>query len=229
MTKLLLFDIDGTLIKPGHSRHGTAFEYVVRNHTGNEVKVDDVDPCGRIDNEIMLKMLQLAGMEASAAGEALQDCYDKMIPYYREHEIDMRAYVLPGVINLLEELKNCQCVLALLTGNHELIAMHKLNRAGIDSCFTLGAFGNEAWERSELVDMAIERAGAIHRAGFAKKDVFLIGDTPRDILCGKKGGVVTVGVATGHYSEDELRREKADLVLADFTQNQALLSFVFAG
>lgn len=226
MNKLVLFDIDCTLLKSGHSKHALAFEYAVERATGRHIGVMDVDPNGRIDNLILRDMLILAGMTPDEALTSLGKVFEIMISYYRENEIDLTPYVLPGVTGSLEMLKSKGITVGLLTGNHEEIAWHKLQKAGIDMYFTFGGFGNEAMERFHLVDRAIAKALRNFGMSFDKRDVSIIGDTPRDVECGRKGGVRTIGVATGTFSSERLIEADADLVLKNLEEPQRLIDFV---
>lgn len=226
MQKLILFDIDGTLIQIGRSVHGRAFEYAVKKITGCEVDLKVADPYGRIDNSIFRDMFIFAGMTHDEALKTLNYGYDIMFDYYTEKEIDLKPYVLPGVVKCIKLLKEKGFFIALLTGNHEKIAWHKLKMAGLNKYFTFGAFGNEAMERPELVDIALKKAEDKLNIHFDKNNVFIIGDTPRDIQCGKLNNVKTIGVATGSFSKEDLTCEGADLVLDNLEPVELLLDFI---
>ena len=219
--KLLLFDIDGTLVKSGYSRHGRAFERAVRMRTGRDIALKAVDTFGQIDNNIIHQMLRLAGLSTDEAETALEEIRRMMVAYYLENEIDMRPHVLPGVRQTLSTLQTRgDFLLGLLTGNLEPIAWHKLKRADLHQYFQIGGFGNEGRERHELVGVVREKCRINFERDFREKDIIIIGDTPRDIECGQKNGALTIGVATGGFSKDQLREAGADLVLEDFNDFQ---------
>jgi phosphoglycolate phosphatase-like HAD superfamily hydrolase len=125
--------------------------------------------------------------------------------------------VLPGIRRFLEDLQGApNLAFGLATGNVERGARIKLERGNLNRFFPFGGFGSDAENRTELV----RRAGqnGIRHTGFSidPRDVFVIGDTPRDIAAGREAGFQTVGVATGHYSMQDLEGAGADLVVADF-------------
>ncbi|MFH0802067.1 MAG: HAD family hydrolase [bacterium] len=219
--KLLLFDIDGTLLKSGHSRHGLAFEHAVKRCTGRDIPLKAVDTLGQIDNNIIHQMLCLAGLTPDEAEAALEEIRRMMVEDYLESEIDMRPHVLPGVHPTLSTLQmRGDFLMGLLTGNLEPIAWHKLAKAELRHYFRIGGFGNEGRERRELVGVVREKCRKNFERDFREKEIIIIGDTPRDIECGQINGALTIGVATGSFSKDQLREAGADLVLEDFSELQ---------
>ena len=121
---------------------------------------------------------------------------------------------LPGAIELVERFHNQDDVqLGLLTGNVREMAYLKLSQISLDEFFPFGAFGCDAEERNHLPQFAVDRAAKHTGRTFSGKDVIVIGDTPRDIECGKLFGATTVGVATGHFTVDELAEHEPDVVL----------------
>ena len=90
----------------------------------------------------------------------------------------------------------------------------------------MGSFGNEALERSDLVDIVLRKIEKQFGFGFRKKDTLIIGDTPRDIECGKKNGTMTVAVATGSFSKEQLGECDADLVLKDLGEFEAVMGLL---
>lgn len=221
--KLLLFDIDGTLVKSGYSRHGRAFEHAVKRCTGRDIALKAVDTFGQIDNNIIHQMLRRAGLKSDEAEAALEEIRLMMVEDYLENEIDMRPHVLPGVRPTLSALQmRDDLFLGLLTGNLEPIAWHKLTKAELHHYFQLGGFGNEGRERHELVGVVREKCRRKFNRDFREHEIVIIGDTPRDIECGQKNGTLTIGVATGSFSKDQLREAGADLVLEDFVELQEM-------
>ncbi len=129
---------------------------------------------------------------------------------------------MKGVVELLERLKVRDAVMGIVTGNLEDIAWQKLRKAGIDKYFSVGGFGSDSPIRTELVKIAIKRA----RMASGPDRVFLIGDTPKDIIAGKEAGVKTIGVATGMYSREELKKAGADYVLDNLEDADEFLRIV---
>jgi phosphoglycolate phosphatase len=225
--KLILFDIDGTLIRVGHSSHGAALEYGVRCSAGKSVDAHSIDLAGRTDSAIVLSLLGLAGYAPEEGREMLPAVFESMIEYYGAHEKDLRPYVFCEALDILRRFSHIEgFFLGLLTGNHEAVAWHKLKMAGIDTFFRDGAFGNEAEVRADLIPVALERINRKWSAGFGTRDVVIIGDTPRDIECGKCHGALTVAVATGGFAAVSLEAYGADLVLENLGDSDLILELL---
>ena len=115
---------------------------------------------------------------------------------------------------------------ALLTGNHTRGARLKLERFGLWHYFRLGAFGEDAADRNDLVPVARARAVAAGLPPFSRRDVVVVGDTPLDVACGRAHGATHDGVATGGFGEAVLAEAGADLVLRDLSGTAALLAWL---
>ena len=135
--------------------------------------------------------------------------------------------LLPGIITLLDKLKERpDCVLALLTGNLAAGAQVKLSHYGVWHYFGFGAYADDHHVRNELGPVAITRALEEHGEEFPPERIYVIGDTPRDIECGKAFGAVTVAVATGHYSREELADHHPDFLFDDLSDADAVLATI---
>jgi phosphoglycolate phosphatase-like HAD superfamily hydrolase len=154
---------------------------------------------------------------------------NKMIEVYLrflEEELEASAgfRVLPGVVQLLDQLSLRDDVrLGIATGNLEEGARMKLERAGLLSYFCFGAYGSDTEERVRIVSLAIERAKCLLGNPSQAEIAFVIGDTPLDIQAGKGAGALTVAVATGTKSLEELRRHGPTYLFPDLTQPQHFL------
>ena len=120
--------------------------------------------------------------------------------------------VLPGAERTLVALGEAGVLLGLVSGAMEGAARTKLVPANLNRFFIFGAYGSDSPERPELTRLAIEKAAKLHR-GLTPSQVFVVGDTPRDLEAARAAGAVSVGVATGHYSVDELEAAGGDHVL----------------
>ncbi len=135
------------------------------------------------------------------------------------------SIISDGAKELLQTLDNKKTLLGLVTGNLKSIARGKMKRAGLNNYFKVGGFGSDDENRTNLVKIAIKKV----EDGFGFKfndNIFLVGDTPKDILAGKEAGVKTIAVATGNYAEIDLEKEKPDLVLKDLTQKDKILKLI---
>ncbi len=212
--RLLLFDIDGTLVRCG-PQIGPIFMGALERTFGQTGNVRAYDFGGRTDTEAVIDLMTDAGIPRPEVEGRLGEV--------RSHYTDLLARLdpeqmrlLPGVVDLLEELTRAEdtCV-ALLTGNWEVGARAKLEPFGLNRFFDFGAFGEDGVRRNELVPVAVERA--THRLGALPdaSNVVIIGDTVRDIACGNAHGVPVLAVATGFTPNHRLEEAGARWVVPD--------------
>lgn len=225
--KLVLFDIDGTLLHAGGAGLKATLDSL-RDFYGVPQAPPDYSMAGKIDTQIVFELLDHAGIEPTGARARLNDYWQAYIEAL-EREIPVHAVTaLPGVLPLLAHLReHPEALLGLLTGNLGPAAHIKLRAAGIDPAqFVVAAYGHEAESRADLPALAVARAEAMTGQRFAGKDVVIIGDTPMDVQCGESLGVRTVGVATGRYSVADLQAVGADVVFPDFSDTPAVLEAI---
>lgn len=223
---LVLWDIDHTLIENGgvsKEVYSTVFEML----TGRPV-TEPVETDGRTDPSIMSDLLARHGSSLSyneRVREALIDALNSKVDRLRE-----RGHTLPGAAAALEALKRePHVVQTVLTGNIKPNAVVKLSVFGLDRFLDLdvGGYGSDDSVRWRLVRIAQLRAEAKYPSRqFARSNTVVIGDTPRDVQTGLKGGARVIAVATGSSSTAELRAAGADVVLADLVDTGALLRAV---
>jgi phosphoglycolate phosphatase-like HAD superfamily hydrolase len=147
------------------------------------------------------------------------------LSFLREELSDSKEFrVLPGARELVGFLDRHQGFLVgLATGNIQEGAQLKLDRAGLGSFFSFGGFGSDSEDRTELTRTAIERAHDLSKSQVEK--VFVVGDTPRDIVHGKEAGATTVAVASGNYSQDTLEGYKPDLAVKSLDPINPVVDF----
>ena len=227
MPKVLLFDIDGTLVLTGRAgvrAMNRACEQVI----GHSNALEGVAVAGRTDWIILHDALRAIGHEMDEDLFArLRDTYVTLL---REEILlpgeGVKA-VLPGVAGLLDALRaRTDVFLALLTGNFEEGARIKLEHFDLWRYFKCGAFGDDAADRNALVPFALDRARACGLDGIAPEDVFVVGDTPHDVACARAVGAVPVGVATGSFSVADLRGSGADIVFPDLGDAAAFMRVI---
>jgi phosphoglycolate phosphatase len=228
MKTLLLWDIDGTLIAGGTGM--SALQAALQREFGIDAPapVKGVDFAGRTDTWIMRQIFARLGLPDSEANlSRLLTAYLTELPRALKKP---GPRILPGVTVALETLAaRGDCVQALLTGNVERGARLKLVHHGLSHFFAFGAFADDSELRNELGPVALRRAREHHGCDFAPERIFVIGDTPHDIECGRIIGAHTVGVATGRYPADELRAAGATAVFGDLSDTTALLRALGAG
>ena len=222
---LVLFDIDGTLVD-ARPQAGLAFEEAFESYFGIPQAGRTVTKSGRTDFEI------LADVGLQHLGRALQP--DEIIPLNAAYVACLKngfgtnlPRILPGVTELLRDLSEREhIVLGLQTGNIQDAARVKLESANLWDYFSCGSFGCSAVSRQEIVAWAFQDA---EDRGFVPKDVFLVGDSPSDILAGRANGCRTIGVATGDFSVQDLADVGADFVIESLLPTKPILRFITSG
>jgi len=218
---ILLFDIDGTLVRTGGAGK-TAMETGLREEFGIDEIRDVVPYSGRTDRAIGRDLLAVHGIDASPANQVrLQEAYLSRLPAaLRMHA----GNVCPGIAELLMHLHpRPGVVLGLLTGNVRSGAKHKLGHYGLWDYFACGGFGDEHFERDDVARMAVAEVRAHLGRDFDTGDVWVIGDTPLDVQCARAVGAKVVAVATGWHPIEELTEHKPDYVLGDLSDARDLL------
>ena len=225
--KLLLFDIDGTLLKSkGAGRR--AMKRAFSRMTGKgDFSVEGIDFSGRTDPAIIREIFIQNGFSAEDADSWLDEAIETYIEAFRANYTPDDFIPLPGVhalIELLHEAPDIQ--LAILTGNLEPTAYLKLQAIGLDSYFPFGAFSSDHADRYQLPRIAVQRALDHTGHAFEGKSVVIIGDTRHDILCGREINVFSVAVSTGHYSSEDLHVHGPDALLDDLSNAKAFLEIL---
>ena len=220
--KLLLFDIDGTLLLTGR-----AGERALREALKERFGVDDdlaaISFAGSTDGAIVRQMFEANAIPHTP--ENVADLLDGYVHHLARELPRREGKVLPGIVELLEALHGREdCVLGLLTGNIEKGAELKLSHYGVWDYFEFGAFADDHVDRNKLGPVAHARAVEKHGATFGAEDVFVLGDTPRDIDCARAAGFVAVAVATGGYGEAELAAHQPDFLFADLSDTRGVLA-----
>jgi len=210
---LLLFDIDGTLL----SVDGVGQEAVSRAFSdalGTSVSTDGIAFSGRTDPEILRAVLSHNDLDVS--DETVNSVLDAYVRAAQRVIQPADVRILPGVDHLCTSLsKRSGLHLGLVTGNVERVAYHKLQAAGLDHHFPVGAFGSDSRDRSALPPVAIRRASRHAEYAFSPHEVVVIGDTPRDVQCAESAGARSVAVCTGGADRATLAKSNPDVLLDD--------------
>ncbi|HSG50310.1 MAG TPA: HAD family hydrolase [Longimicrobiales bacterium] len=222
MRRLLLFDIDGTLVAGGPAKG--AFHTALLDAFGTAGPIQAHDFSGKTDPQIARELLEVAGLSPAEIDRGLPRLWERYLEELRARLPEHPMRILPGVLALTELLAGLEneVALGLLTGNIVGGAELKLGSAGLYRHFRMGAFGSDSEVRNHLPGVALARAVETWGKRFDPEDVLVIGDTPRDVECGLAHGTITVGVATGRFPAEALLEAGAHHVVEDFSDTQAL-------
>lgn len=226
--KLVLFDIDGTLLRSGGAGRWAMERALIATFgtSGDPEYYYD----GKTDKQIVRELMAGAGIPGSVVEEKM----DELLAHYLvglEEAVTMEQHkvqVFPGVIDLLDALAVTDGVmLGLLTGNIEAGARIKLKAAGIRfERFRINAFGSDSAHRPALPSIARRRAKELLDVELDGNRLIVIGDTPSDIECGMSIGALSIGVATGRFSMDELYKYSPHSLYQDLTDTWDLLETI---
>ncbi len=227
MHKLILWDVDGTLLYSGGVA-GEAMRAAMTRVYGRTSTEARHSYAGKTDRQIILETF------ADLGHDALLESLDRFTEAYitelsnRREEFLARCRVLPGVTAALERMAQAGAIQSVLTGNLQPIAQIKLNLMQLTGWLDLavGAYGSDHHRRAELVPFAVARAAQRYGHTFTGHDVVVIGDTPNDIDCGRAAGAYTIAIATGPFSIDDLRAHTPDAALPDLADTDALFTAI---
>ena len=231
--KLILFDIDGTLLlTDGAGRRAVGRALVAEAGTAGPIDTYRLD--GKTDPQIVGDLLALAGHPDAQDEARIAAVCSRYVEMLRE-ELDRApsaTRLMPGVGALLEALRPLEArgaaLVGLLTGNLVSGAELKLRSAGLDPTrFAVGAYGSDAPRRTDLPAIAVGRAAERSGRRFTGPDVVIVGDTPADVTCGIAIGARSVGVATGYYDVEALRAAGATHVFGSLADTASVLDVLF--
>ena len=224
MVKLVLFDIDGTLLLT----RGAGMRAMLR--AGKQVFGDgfkcELDSSGKLDTQIYAELCALnPALDMHDKHDVFHDAY---LPHLRKELHGQNDCLLPGVRPLITQLQTHQnLTLGILTGNYSKAAQLKLTQAQLElALFLVMACGDEAVTREALVGVALAKYQACTGERLVGEQVMIVGDTPRDVACAKAHACRSVAVATGRWSFDALVKTNADVVLQDLTNPSPLLQLL---
>jgi len=220
---LVLFDIDGTLLKVGSINRQSLIDALQKVY-GTEGSAGNHDFSGKMDSVIIHEVLKCSGLSQQEIQDRFNTVKDTYIDIFRQQATEEDVTLMPGITELLEALsRNEEITLGLLTGNFEKSGRHKLILPSINHYFPFGAFADDALHRNDLPSIAIERAEAMKNYRFPPENVVIIGDTEHDIACAKASGTRSLAVATGNYSYERLESRLPDALFPDLGDTNAVL------
>ena len=213
--RLVLFDVDGTLLTCGRSTRpllGRALTEVFGPVPG----IEGYDFAGKTDPRIVLDLAVAAGRGAEEVRGALPRVRDRYLAILEQGLPAGAVAALPGAAELLARLAvRGDLALGLLTGNWRRGAEVKLERAGLGGHFAFGAFGDDGLDRNELPPVALARAAEATGRRFTAAETLIVGDTLHDVACARAHGLRCAAVGTGGVAAGTLAAAGADWVAAD--------------
>ncbi len=218
---ILLFDIDGTLIRSGGAGKA-AMEGGLANAFGVTDIRDEVPYGGRTDGAIVRDLLRVHDIEVSATNiEKLQKAYQAKL---KETLVTQKGEICAGIPELLPKLRNSPNVtLGLLTGNVRGGAENKLKHYDLWHYFPFGGFADDTHDRSEVARRAVVEAETHLKREIDRSHIWVIGDTPHDVQCARSIGAKAVAVGTGWHTMEELAASKPDVLAKDLREAKELL------
>ena len=216
MPTLILFDIDGTLVRGGPAK--VAFHTAMLETFGTAGAIESHEFSGKTDPQIVRELLTDAGLGNAAVDAGLTELWDRYVGELEARIGDNPMRLLPGVARLIEALDaEPDVALGLVTGNIIQGARVKLGSVGLAERLTVGGYGSDHEIREHLPAIALERAFEAWGIRFSAESAVIVGDTHRDVECGKHEGMRTVAVATGRIPRERLERTGADAVFDDLS------------
>lgn len=217
---LVLFDIDGTLLRRAGPHHRAALCAGIKRVTDLDTTLDGVDTSGMLDRDLIFAMLRAAGANTRLVRACLRRIMLESEAAYLENcAPDLRCRVCEGVPETLAELQRRSVLMGVVSGNLTRIGWKKLELAGLRDFFSVGAFAEDGRTRARLARIALWRA---RRLGSLARDakVSLIGDHFNDIEAAKRNGFQSIAVATGLTPFESLAEAAPDIVVPDLTRLQ---------
>jgi phosphoglycolate phosphatase len=211
---LVLFDIDGTLIRRAGPHHREVLEDALWRVLRVRASTATVPVQGMLDPDILTEMMRQNGVPVRRIREAMPELIERAQSLYVRRCPDLRAKVCPGVRPLLRKLTRMDVPMGLVTGNLSRIGWKKMERAGLKVHFRFGAFAEAATTRARLAGLAMAKARQAGWIGETAR-VSLVGDHPNDILAARANGIFSVAVATGLAPFEELAAHKPDVLVED--------------
>lgn len=211
---LVLFDIDGTLLRRSGPHHREALVNAIRRVTSLETATDGIPLHGMLDPDIIARMMRNAGADEDRIRHALPRVFRMAEYLYARSCPGLEDKTCPGVPSVLEKLTEKGAILGLVTGNLTRIGWKKLERAGLKPYFRFGAFGEMAANRAGLAGLAISEARRRGWLGDGGR-ISLIGDAGADIEAARRNGIQSIAVLTGITPRAEIDELRPDVTLRD--------------
>ena len=224
--KLVIFDLDQTLVD-FIAVHNEATRQLFKKSFGVEAELTEIDFAGRSLTENLVTLARLKGVPEEKVKENIKQLLADYENIFRENiPQDASRHILPGVKRLLKALSKTDKLVVLYTGDSASIVDQVFRVTGLDNYFKFCVYGTEVQSRVDMVRLAVEKAERLARNRFTNKDIVIVGDSLRDIDCGKQFNALTIAVATGFHSEEKLRAAKPDYLFKNLEDYKKVLAAI---
>jgi phosphoglycolate phosphatase-like HAD superfamily hydrolase len=224
--KLVIFDLDQTLVD-FISVHNEATRRLFKKFFNRDARLTEIDFAGKSLNENFYELARLKNVpedvfrkKSHQLLESYETAFGESIPQ------DSWRYILPGAKELLNKLSKTDNVVALYTGDSPGIVERVFRATSIGKYFKFCLYGTEVETRSDMVRLAIEKAEKLTGQEFKDKNIVIIGDSIRDIECGKRFNALTIAVTTGFHSEERLSKAGPNYLLKDLSDYRKVLKAI---
>jgi len=217
---MIFFDIDKTLLIGSHC-HFYSFKKAFKDIYGVDVTLNIHNIQGMTDKQIIYYFAK----ENDIHIHDFDDIREKIVYHYKKNLKREKIKPLDGAHEILDTIEDMEIPTGIVTGNIEDIAWLKLKKAKFDDHFSFGGFGDEGCKRSTILQIALNKAKKIYN-NINPKNSILVGDTPRDMKAGKKVGTLTIGVATGDFTIENLKKAGADHVLKSLKEREKFIKII---
>ncbi|MEO6886839.1 MAG: HAD family hydrolase [Jatrophihabitantaceae bacterium] len=215
---VVLFDIDETLVHTGGAG-ARSWAWAFDQLHGVPADIGAHTSTGETDPQVGRKTFQ-AVLGRDPSFDEMARLYAKYLWHLSEDIWTSAEYrVLDGAEALLQRLGDAGVIIGVISGAMEGAARTKMEPGKLNRYFTFGAYGSDSPDRTELTQLGIAKAARLHGHTLAPEQVYVVGDTPRDIEAAHAAGATAIGVASGHYDRDELREAKAEHVLTSLADS----------
>lgn len=224
--KLVLFDIDGTILHSGGAGRLAMIQTFYELFDVSD-GFDGISMAGKTDPLIIKLALEKHNIDAKDADiENFKNRYFELLTENISKDLPEKR-IYDGVNELIKNLdKSSSIKLGLLTGNWEEGAKIKLDHFGLNKYFSFGAFGSDSIDRNELLPIALRRCKDCCTHDVQPQDTVVIGDTPNDVQCAKVHRALSLAVATGSYSVQDLEEHGADWAVKNLNEHSKIIDWI---
>lgn len=227
--RLVLFDIDGTLIASGTGAR-KALTHAIHDVLNIQISVTVQDTAGKTDKWIIKDLAVNAGIseaDALSSIDSIIEVYIRNLQRFYNQENDARMF--PGVLDILSSLEDLPYVqIGLLTGNVERGAQIKLSPFDISKYFAFGAFGDDALYRNDLPAIAVQRANELYNTTYTEQEIVIVGDTVYDVLCSKIISAKSIIVCRRPEWYQDIANHHPDFVFSNFNDYESVVEAILS-